>query len=89
MIERVMCVKRGDAHKHSDCRSITKIRTDEWKEYTREEAHEKVKAAPGSLQVQAGGKTVPLLPAEHEGIKYVRTLPDDTADDNLLKVETC
>jgi hypothetical protein len=89
MPEKVTCTVKGEAHLHSDCRSITKLTTDNWKVYTREEAHEKVKASPGSIVVEGGGATAPLIPAEREGTKYVRTRPDDTTADNLLQVKPC
>jgi len=89
MAEEVTCIIKGEAHLHSDCRSITNITTDNWRKYTREEAHEKVKNAPGSIVVEGGGKTALLIPAEHEGKKYVRTHPDDTTADNLLQVREC
>jgi len=89
MAEKVTCIVKGEAHLHSDCRCITEIQVDGWKKYTRSEAHDKVKASPGSIVVEGGGQTVDLLPAEREGTKYVRTRPDDTKEDNLLKVKTC
>jgi hypothetical protein len=85
--ERVTNIIRGATRLYPDCRSITLIKTDEWKVYTLEEAHEQVKAHPGSIVVVGGGEIVPLIPAEREGKKYVRTRPDDTTDDNLLKVK--
>jgi hypothetical protein len=89
MAEKVTCIVKGEAHLHSDCRSITKIKTDYYNEYTREQAHDKVKASPGSVVVEGGGATAPLIPAEREGKKYVRTRPDDTTADNLLQVPEC
>ena len=89
MSEKVTCIVKGEAHKHSDCRCITEIRADWAKRYTRLEAHEKVKAFPGSIVVEAAGHSTPLIPAERDGVKYVRTRPNDTTDDNLLKVREC
>ena len=89
MAEKVTCIVKGEAHKHSDCRCITKIQTDGWRSYTREEAHDKVKASPGSIEVDGGGRTAPLVAAERAGTKYVRTRSDDTTDDNLLTVKEC
>jgi hypothetical protein len=89
MLERVTNIIRGEAHLYPDCRSITLIKTDEWKVYTPEEAHEQVKAHPGSIIVLGGGEVVPLIPVEREGKKYVRTKPEDTTADNLLKVKDC
>lgn len=88
MPERVTCIARGDKDKYSDCRCITEIRTDARK-YTRLEAHDKVKASPGSIYVEAWGSRANLIPAEREGLKYVRTAPNDTTTDNLLKVRDC
>ena len=89
MPEKVTCIVKGEAHLHSDCCSITKIKTDGWRVYTRAEAHDKVTASPGSIVVEGGGETAPLIPAIREGSKYVRTRPDDTTADNLLKVQDC
>lgn len=89
MAEKVTCIVKGEAHLHSDCRCITKITTDNWRVYTREEAHEKVKNSPGSIVVEGGGQIAPLIPAEREGKKYVRSRPDDTTADNLLQVREC
>ena len=36
-----------------------------------------------------GKATYALVPAEREGLKYVRTAADDTTADNLLKVKDC
>ena len=85
--ERVTNIIRGATSRYPDCRSITLIKTDEWKVYTPEEAHEQVKAHSGSIVVVGGGEIVPLIPAEREEKKYVRTRPEDTAEDNLLKVK--
>ena len=87
MLERVTNIVRGEAHLYPDCRSITLIKTNEWKVYTPEPAYEQVKAYPGSIVVVGGGEIVPLIPAERDGKIYVRTRHDDTTDDNLLKVK--
>jgi acetylornithine deacetylase/succinyl-diaminopimelate desuccinylase-like protein len=88
MAEKVNCIVRGDKNKYSDCRCITEIRT-EAARYNRQQAHDKVKASPGSIYVEAGGSKANLVPAEREGLKYVRTAPNDTTTDNLLKVRDC
>ena len=89
MSEIVTCIIKGDGTRYSDCRCITGIRTDGWRRYTREQAHEQVKGCPGSILVISGGSTVDVIAAEREGLKYVRTAPDDTTADNLLKVKEC
>lgn len=88
MAEKVSCIVRGDNQTYSDCRCITEIRTESGR-YTRLEAYNKVKASPGSIYVEAGASKANLVPAEREGLKYVRTAPDDTTVDNLLKVRNC
>lgn len=88
MAEKVTCIVRGDRDKYSDCRCITEIRTDGGR-YSRLEAHNKVKASPGSIYVEIPGSKASLVPAEREGLKYVRTAPNDTTADNLLKVRDC
>lgn len=88
MAEKVTCIVRGDKDKYSDCRCITQIRTD-LKTYTRLEAHNQVKNYPGSIYVDVGFSRSNLIPAEREGTKYVRTAPNDTKEDNVLKVRDC
>lgn len=88
MAEKVTCIVRGEKDKYSDCRCITEIRTDAGR-YTRLEAHNKVKNSPGSIYVEVPGSKANLVPAEREGLKYVRTAPNDTKEDNLLKVKDC
>lgn len=88
MAEKVTCIIRGDKDKYSDCRCITQIRT-EASTYTRLEAHNKVKATPGSIYVEAASSRANLVDAERDGLKYVRTAPNDTTVDNLLKVKDC
>jgi hypothetical protein len=87
MAEQVMCIVKGEPH-HRDCRSITVIQTAGGR-YTREQAHERVKSMPGSIYVEMAGRRADLIPATREGTRYVRTRPDDTPDDNLLKVREC
>lgn len=88
MAERVTCIVRGDRDKYSDCRCITEIRIDAGR-YSRTEAHNKVKASPGSIYVEVTGSKANLVPAEREGLNYVRTAPNDTTADNLMNVKDC
>ncbi len=88
MAEKVICIVRSDKDRYSDCRCITEIRTDAVR-YSRLEAHNKVKNSPGSIYVEMAGSKANLIPAEREGLKYVRTAPNDTTADNLLKVKDC
>ena len=88
MAEKVTCIVKGDAAKYSDCRCITQIRTNA-RTYTRLEAHQRVTNEPGSIYVESGSSRANVIPAEREGVKYVRTVPNDTTADNLLKAPTC
>ncbi len=88
MAEKVTCIVRGERHRYSDCRCITEIRTDAAR-YTRLEAYNRVKNSPGSIYVESSGAKANVIPAEREGVKYVKTAPDDTTADNLLKVKEC
>ncbi len=87
MFERVTCIVRSEAFPYADCRSIILLKTNQWRVYSPEQAHEKVKALSGSIVVVCEGQIVPLIPAEWEGKKYVRTMLNDTPDDYLLKVK--
>lgn len=89
MPEKVTCIVKGEEYLHFDCRCITQLQVDGRRFYTREEAHDMVTIAPGSIVVEADGRTVDLFPAKRGETKYVRTRPDDSAEDNLLKVKEC
>ena len=88
MADRVTCVIKGDSSKYSDCRCITQLGTAN-KRYTRTEAHDKVKASPGSLYVERGGSRANVVAATRNGLKYVRTAPNDSTSDNLLSLPSC
>lgn len=87
MAEKVACIVKGDS-RYTDCRCITQIRTDV-RTYSREQAHDRVKQSPGSIFVAQGGSKADLIPAERDGVKYVRTKPNDTTADNLLSAPNC
>jgi hypothetical protein len=89
MPEKVTCIVKGEEYLHFDCCCITQLQVDGWRIYTREEAHDMVTIAPGSIVVMADGRTVDLIPAKRGDVKYVRTRPDDSTEDNLLKVPEC
>lgn len=89
MAERVTCVVRGDRGKYSDCRCITELRTANGTRLLRLEAHYLVKATPGALYVERRGSRVDVVAAEREGLRYVRTEPNDTDKDNLLQLDEC
>lgn len=79
---------KGNSQKYSDCRCITTLKTTTIS-FSRTQAHDKVKANPGSLYVEKAGSRANLIAATREGLKYVRTAPNDMKEDNLLKVREC
>ena len=88
VVEQVFCIVRDHYSLHSDCRCIARIKT-HVNTYTRLEAYNKVTTHPDSLYVQAGSGRAFLIPAEREGVKYVKTKQDDTTADNLLQLPDC
>lgn len=90
MLEKVECVKRGDADRFDDCRQITMFLTDTGEEFSRKEAWAQQRAVPGYLYIEAGeGKIIELEPAERDGVTYVRALDEDSEDDPLLEIDEC
>lgn len=89
MTERVSCVTKGESHKYSDCRCITAVGTTTGRRYSREQAHDMVKASPGCLYVERSGSRANLVPGLRDGVKYVRTSPNDTPMDNLIQLPNC
>lgn len=86
-----MCVDIDDGSEYDDCRCIETIGyqyTDTVWESTPEEVHEKIKDGK-TFYVKHEGEKTELEAAEREGTKYVRSEPNDTKDDNLLKQDSC
>lgn len=88
MAEKVECIVKGESHLYSDCRCITQLKTAA-NTYSRAQAHYLVDSTPGALYVEGGGSRANVVAATREGLKYVRTAPNDTTADNLLKVREC
>ena len=80
MTKQVIHVRTDNSHK--DCRCITRIKTS-GDEFTREQAHQMAKP-PSSLHVRTNDGRVEVVPHTRDGLKYIRTSPNDTPDDNLL-----
>lgn len=90
MLERVECIKKGDADRFDDCRQVTMFLTESGEEYSRKEAWAQQRAIPGYLYIKVGeDKLLELQPAEKEDITYVRVLDEDSDEDPLLDVEEC
>lgn len=90
MLEEVECVRKGAADRFDDCRAVTMLRTAHGAEFSRTEAYAQCRAIPGYLYVRTGdGTIVELQPAERDGVRYVRGLDEDSAEDPLLEVKEC
>lgn len=92
MLEAVECVRRGEKDRYpDDCRQITMFKTERGQEFSRTEAYAQCRAIPGYLFIRTDdGEIVELQPAEKDGVRYVRALPDeDGEDDPLLDVDEC
>jgi hypothetical protein len=75
---------------YADCRCLGSIEAIEYKGarrvvLTREEAYVLVSKGTDRLWVPAGNGFVPVVPVYWEGMRYVRTEPEDTSDDILVK----
>lgn len=85
--DQVTCIIRNN--KYQDCRCIEKLGFGHAKlQKTREEVWRDVKNGEKYF-VQKDGSRSSLIAVEREGTKYVRTEPNDTRDDNLLKLPSC
>lgn len=89
MSDRVTCVTKGDSHRYSDCRCISVLGTATGQRLSRERAHDMLVSVPGSLYIESYGTRTSLIPVSRDGIKYVRSAPNDTTADNLLSLSSC
>lgn len=87
----VLCVTMEEDPDYPDCRGIAKIglpgAKTEVVTKTPPEVHELLEER--DIYVQHEGEKTDLIQATYEGYKYVRTEPNDTEEDNLLKQESC
>lgn len=89
MAERITCVIKGESHRYSDCRCISILGTATGHRLTRERAHDLLVSTPGSLYIERFGTRSNLIPAQRDGVKYVRSSPNDSTSDNLLSLPSC
>lgn len=93
MAYRVECVTTDDSSDYDDCRCITEIgipsKSGGVNTYSPARIHDRIVEDNEEFFVKHGGEKTYLDPAEREGTKYVRTEPNDTPDDNLLKQDDC
>jgi hypothetical protein len=75
---------------YSDCRCIERIEATEYKGHARiilspEEAYVMVSRGSNRLWVPAKTGFIPVIPADRDGMRYVRTEPTDSPDDALIR----
>lgn len=91
MAFEVVCVNKDSSSRYNDCRCITQIGYEvlgSVYKKTPEEVHDKIKDGK-DFYVEYNGKRTDLVAAERGSTKYVRTEPNDTKNDNLLKQDSC
>ncbi len=54
--------------------------------FKKENVHDAVKKSPGSIKVDRGAKPDLIAAVSSAGEKYVRSEPNDTQNDNLIKL---
>lgn len=93
MAYSVECVNTDDSSHYDDCRCIETIgipsKSGGVNKYTPERIHERIKEEDDSFFVEHQGSRTYLEPASHGSTRYVRTEPNDTKADNLLKQPSC
>jgi len=91
MALEVQCVTKESDPDYSDCRSIESIglpgRDVAVVTKTPPEVHKLLNDR--DIYVEHDGERTPLMQAERQGYKYVKTQSNDTKDDNLLKQDSC
>lgn len=92
MAYQVKCVSTDNSSPHDDCRSITTIgipvKGGGTNRYTPEQIHGRINNGD-EFYVKHNGSRTDLIAAKRGSTKYVRTEPNDTPDDNLLKQPSC
>ncbi len=86
----IVSAVRKTSSRHSDCRCIDRIEATEYKGHRRivlspREAYFMVTRGQDRLWVAARGGFIPVVPAYHDGLGYVRTEPADTSEDVLVR----
>lgn len=93
MAREVTCVTTDDSSRYDDCRCIEKIGyelgpIDVSRTKTPAEVYDDLKEGK-DYYVEYRGTKPDLIPDTHGSTKYVRTEPNDTTEDNLLKQPSC
>lgn len=93
MAYKVKCVTIDETSDYDDCRCIEIIGIPRegggTNEYSPSRIHDRIKNEGDEFFVEHEGERTYLDAVEREGTKYVRTEPNDTSEDNLLKQNPC
>lgn len=87
MALQVTCITKRGGHYNAHER-IQAIGGVNWS-HTEDQAIANVERNPESYYVAAGGKSVWVVVAKHNGRKYLKTQPDGYSPDNLLSLPEC
>ena len=86
--EQIVCIRRNE--QPNDCRCITSVRTFSAQDYPVRDVIHLIEDVGYTFYVTDSNLNISLVNVvEREGSKYIRTAPDDTPDDNLLKLPNC
>lgn len=88
----VQCVNIDPSSSYDDCRCIDSIgfkSSGEIKPYSPARVYDWVENDGHTVVVETSGMRTEVHGATHGNTKYVRTEPNDTKEDNLLKQPSC
>lgn len=91
MANRIDCINKDDRYSpHERIQNVGGPKDDgsRWK-VTTDEAIQGIEAGRWSFYVHAGGRSVNVIVAVHEGRKYLKTEADGYSPDNLLSLREC
>lgn len=91
MSKQVTCITKRPGHydPHVRIQAIGGVQSGyRWKD-SEETAIANVKRDPSSYYVSAGGRSVWVVVARHNGREYLKTEPDGYSPDNLLSLPEC
>jgi len=95
MAIRITCIKKANGDHETPCEAITTLgwindQTGNIGRSSRREMYNWIKNEAGYAYVQIDEQKIRLITAESsKGTPYVKTSPNDTEDDNLLKLSEC